>query len=559
MASAEKVVVEIDADVGNTPSDLGKVNSGLKNAKKNTSGLRAEAMSLNESVNMVNGNLGRTLGLFAMIAKHPIVMVIAAITGAIMYMTSAMKTNEEGANMLSEKWAYVAGLFQTASKIIGEDLVEAIKAAGGLTDWVKQKFKEAWEDIVKGAKATVKWFKDLFKILKEGGKGDVLRKLWEDTGKVIENVKQATTEATTFFKEVEKGASALEKWKKESNAIRIAHRAARLEISATELILQKQRAIMNDTNKSLDERYAASKKVRELIGEQADAEEKILSDKIRLLKQEIALKGESTERLDALNKLEIDYNTALKNREVQFYTLNAFESRLHAERRQRWKDEVKWYRDQEQEELDLLKAKLKTQAELETDLYDKKRLLLEAEVFDKQLQLAEMYTDEAEYNEALLKLKEWEANESRKIDEEEKEAAFKVAQYKRNVVASLFGSLAEMAEENTQLQKGLLAAEAAMSTWAAAAKALNGPPVWRWVEFAAVIAAGLATVANIYSTDTSGKSRPTASASTPPPEIINQSPDLPVESQQEIRAYIVEDDLIKSGNSINSREEISTI
>ena len=115
--------------------------------------------------------------------------------------------------------------------------------------------------------------------------------------------------------------------------------------------------------------------------------------------------------------------------------------------------------------------------------------------------------------------------------------------------AGLAAGLGALAGEN----KELAAAEAIISTWAAANRALaSAPPPLNYINMAAVIATGLANVSKIYSTDGGSGGGGTVTDTTPAPTMLSGDFSLsggtPI--TQPVQAYVVTDDMTNSQDKL---------
>ena len=118
--------------------------------------------------------------------------------------------------------------------------------------------------------------------------------------------------------------------------------------------------------------------------------------------------------------------------------------------------------------------------------------------------------------------------------------------------ANLAGALSALAGEN----KELAIAEAVIATWSAATKALDATYPLNFINMAAVIAAGMANINKIMSTDVGGGgggggSVSSASPSAPAPQMMSGS--FQLEGGQKVepmQAYVVSDEITNNQNKL---------
>ena len=113
--------------------------------------------------------------------------------------------------------------------------------------------------------------------------------------------------------------------------------------------------------------------------------------------------------------------------------------------------------------------------------------------------------------------------------------------------SSIAGSLSSLAGDN----KELAAASAIIDTYAGANKAFAQGGVAGFATGAAIVAAGLANVAKIYSTPVAGSSSGGAVAEPPAPQMMSGA--FQLEGGQEVepaRAYVVSDDITNNQNKL---------
>jgi|9_EtaG_2_1085328.scaffolds.fasta_scaffold10940_2 chromosome segregation ATPase len=146
--------------------------------------------------------------------------------------------------------------------------------------------------------------------------------------------------------------------------------------------------------------------------------------------------------------------------------------------------------------------------------------------------------------------------EKEEADKAAADMVFENTQLQLSAYSQLSGALSALAGDN----KALAVAGAIIDTYAGATKALKvgaGTPIG-FIQAAAVIASGLANVRKILQTDVgsggSGGSVPSASASTPAPQMLSGAFDLGgVQAPEPVQAFVVTDDMT------NSQDKLATI
>ena len=130
--------------------------------------------------------------------------------------------------------------------------------------------------------------------------------------------------------------------------------------------------------------------------------------------------------------------------------------------------------------------------------------------------------------------------------------------------ANLAGALSSLAGEN----KELAIAEAVISTWSAATKALDAPYPLNFINMAAVIAAGMANIQQIMATDGgsggggggAGGSIAAAAPQAPAPEMLSGAFTLGGGVTPEpMQAYVVSDDITNNQDKLAAIRRRATI
>lgn len=560
MSIQRNLIYNIQLKADKAMATLDGFKNKLKSAVESVSKVGKSAEMAGEKLSSMGLAGGRLLGILGKLASHPIIAILAALAGAIQFVTESLKTNEDAMQGISEIMSLVTAGAKAASKWIGEKVAAAFKEAGGAAQW----FQDRLDDVIDFYEKSVLKIKKVWISVKgffSGGPTDEMLESLVEIEEQIKKIEDGTVRQERAIKrqqsETYKLAQEYLKLQKFENAMVKQRRVYNIEIAATNKSIQSERNLMNDMNKTLRQREEHAKNVRVMILEQADAQENMLNKEIALVSERIRLEGKSTKNLDDMNKLEVQRLNLLAAREQQIYTLNAFEARLIAERRQIEADITRQRIENEQKATDMRIAIHQNEVDI---LRETQRGWWESESNaiedweNKQIEaLSNLELSHAEYNKRLIAITE--ERERREVELNRKKVDALLMS-----TAGLFGALSQMGDENHALMKGFAVAEAVINTWVAFVSALRTPVPFepmRYINAAAALAAGFSAVKNILATDKKGNGGGAASAPTPP-EVVNVAPDLQGGPGQEIRAYIVEDDLAQSSTNKKLSENIGT-
>jgi len=280
------------------------------------------------------------------------------------------------------------------------------------------------------------------------------------------------------------------------------------------LEVKKLDAIVDDITKSEQDRIDAAQKAQDLLNENADNEQNLLKEKLAIL-QELDAQGDSSaEDLQEIADLQVK----IAESDAQRVDMaRAFNNKLNAisEGRRAKEEAARLKAIEDERRANEEKLKLEEQRETSIDaITDKFKLKreeteLEAIETEKQKQLAELERLNAT-EEQKASVREFFAQKTLGVltEQAEKEKALDKAKVQATIdtnnetlaaVGSLAGSLGKLAGDS----KGLAVAEATISTYLGATKALAagaGTPIG-YINAAAIIATGLANVKTILSTD----------------------------------------------------------
>mgnify|MGYP003132800393 CR=1 FL=1 len=305
---------------------------------------------------------------------------------------------------------------------------------------------------------------------------------------------------------------------------------------------EAQRQIRDDVSLSIEKRIEANNKLGTILEEQIKEELKLANKRLELAQKELAN-----------DETNIDLINAEKEALAEIVDV---QERIESQQSEQKTNEVA-LRDERKASLQELSNIGK--AELERQLND---IEIAAE---KQRDLARRTIEnEIELQDMLTKINKDSLNKRQDLENKAEETKLKnklsTAKTERDIVANTLGAVSKLIGENTAAGKALAIGQALINTYSAAAAALAPPPVGAGPIFgpiaaAGAIAAGMANVKNIISTDLPGDE---AGSSYNAPFVTGAStmggiggevpnidaitaPDL--NAQQPVQAFVVENDI----------------
>tara|TARA_R110000737_G_C14550309_1_gene480532 strand:- start:3 stop:1385 length:1383 start_codon:yes stop_codon:yes gene_type:complete len=335
---------------------------------------------------------------------------------------------------------------------------------------------------------------------------DSIADTWKKTKEEMSKIDvKATIEKAKALTEAEKNA-------------RRAEVALQGLIEKNDRLSELQRQIRDDETKTFAERIAANKELGNILDEQ---EKSMLSQADARIHAAQLAANNNKDNLE----LELALTAAINDRAAVEAQIAGFRS------------------EQKTNEVSLDKELLESQRMLaEEALSNIDRELLELKnAYDEKLEMAR----KAGVNTVAI-TKEYERQKSAIVRGGVNEQL--------DAYANLAGALSQLAGEN----KELAIAEAIISTWSAANKALDAPYPLNFINMAAVIAAGLANIRKIMETDVPGASgggggSMPSGASPQPPSSQMMSGAFTLGGGQEVepaRAYVVSDDITNNQNKL---------
>jgi hypothetical protein len=310
---------DLQASQASLSAELQKTDLGSKKFKELQSELKATNGAVNDAKNKTTPlleRLGEMPGIVGTAAKsvsglgtsmkaliaNPIGAVIAAISAVFIGLYKAINSTEEGAFKFKEVLAALSGVLDPVIKLAGQ--------LGSI--------------LVDGILAGVNGIQKALKFL--------------------------------GFDVIEKASKDAQNLAKSINQVEEAEGDLNVERAQQNKALAEAREIISDTNKSLKERQSALAKVKKSEEDLAAKETALANKKLKNIREEIRLKGKSTELLDAEEQALISLaNTEQNQAAIRRKNLKA-EQALVKEDEAKKKEAVEKYKTLEKERADARKA-----------------------------------------------------------------------------------------------------------------------------------------------------------------------------------------------------------
>ena len=310
---------DLQASQASLSAELQKTDLGSKKFKELQSELKATNGAVNDAKNKTTPlleRLGEMPGIVGTAAKsvsglgtsmkaliaNPIGAVIAAISAVFIGLYKAINSTEEGAFKFKEVLAALSGVLDPVIKLAGQ--------LGSI--------------LVDGILAGVNGIQKALKFL--------------------------------GFDVIEKASKDAQNLAKSINQVEEAEGDLNVERAQQNKALAEAREIISDTNKSLKERQSALAKVKKSEEDLAAKETALANKKLKNIREEIRLKGKSTELLDAEEQALISLaNTEQNQAAIRRKNLKA-EQALIKEDEGKKKEAVEKYKTLEKERADARKA-----------------------------------------------------------------------------------------------------------------------------------------------------------------------------------------------------------
>ena len=550
---AEKVTIEVDADVKEAIDNLDKVKQKVDEMSDNVKSVEQQAKATTTATNKLAAGF-KGVGL-AMKAAG-----IGVILGIVNKLGEAMMRNQEVADTVSTAFNMVGLVF---SKIVTTitNIVNRVKSTADNFDALGRIIKNLMTLALTPLKLV---FNGVALVIKEVqlawekswlGKGDVNR-IKELTGQISgykEEIKKAGEEAIAAgkgivvdFKEgigelVQLSQVAVEEFdntfknvtvkslKNQAKAITEAtSNLSLLEAKHQRIIVEfekqaeVQRAIRDDISQSIDDRIEANDKLLVIAKEQAEAEIKALQDQQGALAQQL--------------KIDTD------NKEIQAQIFALKTAIIETEKRATslTKESAEQRNALDQERIDnenQLKQIMLSNSDLQLET------IKQEEEARKQLAIRTI-SDKKELEKTLTKIEE-DAGKKRNVIEQQ------LQDQKRAIIGGALTGITALVGAETKAGKGLAVAQATMDTYAGATKALAQGGIFGAIGAAGIVASGLANVRSILQTDIPGETGGDDNPPPPPDVIQDFIPTVPTfgaigTEPPPVQAFVVESDVSSS-------------
>ena len=565
---AEKVTIEVDAEVKKALDNLGKINQKLddisndtkdvgNSAKKAAEGTKTLATGFNGvGVAMKAANftlISKMVNkLFEGLQKNQQIAdavstafnIIGVVTGKV---SEVITTAVNRAGALTGNFDALGRIITNLIKLALNPVKFTFFSLAGVIKEVQLSWEKSWlgkGDVarIKELTADLNYYKQE---IREAGEATleagqaIITDFREGVGEVVKLGEAVATEFNNTFedltvKSIVNQAEAVTKATTNIGLLQAKLNEVRIEF---ETQAEQQRAIRDDISQSIDDRIQANAELLRISQEQADAEIKAIEAQQRALSQRMAV--------------EVD-NADLK---AQIAELDNAARETELRRTQLAKESKEQENALDQERIaNKLELDRITDQELE-----KQEVELTAER-DRLIKLAEVsYTVEEEKNAKIKQIKNkfdrdilkaevamQTKQEAMRKQELQKERALQ--ENKMAVISGALGGIGALVGQNTQAGKLLAVAQATMDMYAGANKALAQGGALGYIGAAGVVAAGLANIKAITATQIPDQPTPAPPA---PEQIMQNAPEelaLPtfgaIETEAPpVQAYVVESDV----------------
>jgi len=475
---AEKIKVVIDVDADNATKEVNDLNKSVNNTTTSTDKANSKLNNLSDTASKLPGPLGGVIAgiqgvsksMLALIAT-PLGAALAAIVGVLYSLKRALTDSEEGQNKLNRILSVAGALWGNIMDIVadlGEAIIKAVTEpvesmksfANGVKEFILHPIdsvREAYNGATESAKAFVKEQKEEIKaadeVAKMRNKADKIeRKLLVDRSVLEQKIAELRLKSRQ-----EEEFSAAERRKALIDAQKLEDQLLDQEVEALKLRRDAQK---------LENTFSRTNK------ENADKEAEAIAAVNNIVAQRLNLQRATQRELNRVNKeIERDFK-ARKAAETA-------ENKKAAEERKKAEDEAfKQFVEQEVANYEYRQKQKEKQKKQEDE---------EFEAF-----LAQELANH-EYREQ-LKLKELETEKALA------EAKKKLQEDVLNASINAISGLQQLLGEDSKFAKALAIAQAIISTYQGASKALGQGGIAGPIAAAGVIAQGLAQVRAITQT-----------------------------------------------------------
>ena len=533
MAKANVVIDYNSQGADKAAKDSAKVAAGVDSIGKAQEKTAKSSEQLSEAMDAADSATGGLLNSLKALASNPYMLAVAALVATLGALKSALTSSSAGQAQWNKAMEQISTVVRVVADFIGQKLVKSINDAGGLFKWMGDIIMDFLNVALYPTIKSFNILKDIFTGDFKGAAEEVMG-IFDDVAaaaetvvntvnNVIDGVKQMTDEAT-------KAAKIAGEIADKEEALRQKRNKAIEQEAQYMFLLEKQKGIIADTNKSIDERLKATEDGLKYAKEWGAIGLDLLIRERDILKtraQMYNLNNEEEQKLAELNR-----DIFLKQQEMQ-----ARQNEFIGQR-------AGLLQQQAAAELEALKAR---DAEITKMM-----------VGTMQNANDKLIADAKKLSTALVEVKRQEVEQKKQLSAEE------AANELDNKQIILEGTAALMKEGSKQ-QKAAQVALATIDTFKGAVSAFAGTTggiVVKSLAAAAALALGFKNVQNIIKTPLPGVGAGGGggvSAPAPPP-IVNLAPVAQVDTKtQNVKAYIVEDELSAGMRSINTKQNVSKL
>ncbi|KPL08403.1 hypothetical protein AMJ86_00825 [bacterium SM23_57] len=502
--------------------ELDKANETLEDTGTSTKETTKSMGALPGPVGRAQGAVQGLSAAFKALLANPVVLVITAIIGALALLFKAFTSTKEGGEKLQQFMAgfrAVMDVLRDVAVKVGETLVKIFKdpkeAIKNLWEFIKAQFINRLQGLIDTVRAVGKIIGSAFKLdwegVKAGAKEFGAALVQVGTGFTPEQIKNGLKAIATEFKnigrEIAEEARMAAMLTAQLQDIRDLQRELNVLRAEQNRDLAQQRLVIEDINETYQNRLAAIDQVQA-------AEENLLARELEALRARLAaeealaaLSDSSAETLDQLAQLRAEIARKEEENAAVSIRLQRRRQAIMKEQDTLEQQFAKASEDRQiamiENELERELAKLEQQKELDQMAIDQSKLTEETKAMQR-LEIEEYYLWLADQTK-----KKFEADKT-KTDKEEAEKRKKIAEEEAKAKDAIqkegLATFIDIVGESSVAGKAAAIAQAIISTWQAAAKALTGaPPPWNFIGMATTIAAGLQQVRKIVSTKVPGR------------------------------------------------------
>lgn len=537
MAKTE-ALIQIRTETGNSDANLKKLDKEINNVKKSAKDTKGSINGATDAIGQMNGPIGGAIdgvkGLangFKALLANPIGIVIGAVVAVFAALYAIFKDFAPLLDFISDKVAYLNGLFQGLRTVIFNFVTGVDNATTSITEQANameraNQLTRQYEDSLDSlALKQAQYEAQIDKLLKQAKNKSISDK----------QANELLAEATRL----------------QEAQIRQLKESSKLETAA---LIEKAKG------------YGATYKQILAIQKGASVDElNILSENLENALKE--LQKNYTKRVQEEGQLE-EKKEKIKN------AYDAKEEARKAKEQKRIDEENKKREEaikKEQEFLDLKNKNTLKYVNAQQDLRIQETKNEEDAIWaEVEAQNEADYLERKRDEERLKRLKE-DADKEKKIDEERMNTKLMFA----NEIGNLLKSISSLMGQQSEEAKALAAAGTLIDTYVAAFRAykegfkIDPSGVFSVLSAAAAAATGLKAVQNILNTDASGGaiSAGSTTASAPPPitrptssfvQLDNRNP-LDVNNVGMTKVVVVESDITQVQNEVKSIKAKATI